>query len=265
MMATQIMPERFSNGESTSWLLYFDRCAAANTWNTETRLAKLPAFLHDPAAVYLDSLAEGEKDAEPELSDDAFDALLLRQFMKGLPFSICMKLLESEPTLDLDKMVSFAHRFRALNELPVGPPAPCAAVHHASVDLSIPHPDSHVVPDHLPHQSHEVHLQRLDNLERLVSNMADQQANFIAAISSSLPTNPSALSPPNDVTYPVKNQLRCFYCHEEGHTVCHCIRRRNANLCNTCGGWGIVHKAVPIITTRTIVILRNKVVSFNLP
>ena len=145
------MPERFSGGDFTAWLRHFDRCSAANAWDEETRLAKLPAFLNGPTAAYFDSLTEEEKDtlptllaslrrcfvpiadrekfyrefdqlalrpsedpslflwrlkellrnAEPDLSDDAFDALLRRQFMKGLPFQIRMKLLESDPTPDL--------------------------------------------------------------------------------------------------------------------------------------------------------------------
>ena len=66
-MATQIMPEWFSGGDFTSWLRHFDRCAAANAWNTDTRLVKLPAFLHGPADVYFDSLAEGEKDTLPHM------------------------------------------------------------------------------------------------------------------------------------------------------------------------------------------------------
>ena len=181
------MPERFTGGDFTAWLRHFDRCAAANAWNADTRLLKLPAFLHGPAAAYFDSLAQEEKDtlthllgslkkcftlavgreqfyrefeqqalrpakdpslylwrfkdllrnAEPELSNDAFDALLRRQFMKGLPISIRMKLLESDPTPNLAPMVSFTQRYHALDELPVGPTASCAAVHHAAVDHTV--------------------------------------------------------------------------------------------------------------------------------
>ena len=137
-------------------------------------LAKLPAFLHGPAAVYFDSLAAADKDtllhlldnlkncfspvanrenfyreleqqalrptedpsiylwclrdllhrAKPDLSADAFDALLRRQFTKGLR----LQLLESDPTPTLDTMVSFTQRFCALDDLPIYPPAPCAAV-----------------------------------------------------------------------------------------------------------------------------------------
>ncbi len=36
--------------------------------------------------------------------------------MKGLPKSIRIKLLESDPTPDLNKMVSFVQRYRAIQE-----------------------------------------------------------------------------------------------------------------------------------------------------
>ena len=284
-MASHIMPERFSGGDFTAWLRHFDRCSAANAWNEETRLAKLPAFLNGPAAAYFDSLTEEEKDtlptllaslrrcfvptadrekfyrefdqlalrpsedpslflwrlkellrnAEPDLSDDAFDALLRRQFMKGLPFQIRMKLLESDPTPDLPKMVSFAQRFRALEELPAGPSASCAAVQNdAIMDPTVPQPSSIALSDQLPRQLYEQQQQRLDKLESLVSTMADQQTNLLAAISS----NPTSLPQPNHTTRPKLNGVRCFYCHADGHIVRNCPRRGDAIPCTTCGGWG---------------------------
>eukprot|EP00794_Sanderia_malayensis_P020742 gene20742-biopygen17126 len=50
----------------------------------------------DPA-LFLWRLKASFTDAEPDLSADAYDALLKRQFMKGLPATIQMKLLETEP------------------------------------------------------------------------------------------------------------------------------------------------------------------------
>ena len=40
----------------------FERCTVANAWDTDTRLLKLPALWHGPAAAYFESLAEGVKD-----------------------------------------------------------------------------------------------------------------------------------------------------------------------------------------------------------
>ena len=277
-MATQIMPERFSAGDFTAWLRQFERCAVANAWDTDTRLLKLPALWHGPAAAYFESLAEGVKDtlahlltslkrcftpavsreifyrdfdqeapedpslylwrlkdllrnAEPDLSDEAFDALLRIQFMKDLPFNIRIKLLESDPTPNLSKMVSFVQRYRALDELAVSPTAPCAAVHHAAIDPAVPQPGSHVVAGKLPKHPHEPRQQRLDELEHLISNMAYQQATLSAAVSA-------PHSPPKSGTYPTSNRVRCFYCQDEGHVVCDCRRRRGAARCTVCRDWG---------------------------
>ena len=61
-MTTQIMPEPFSAGDFTACLRQLERCAVANEWDTATRLLKLPAFLHGPAADDFESLAKGERD-----------------------------------------------------------------------------------------------------------------------------------------------------------------------------------------------------------
>ena len=52
--------------------------------------------------------------ADPELSDDAKTALIHRQFMKGLPNVLKLKLLEHNSTPNLDKMLSFVQRYRAV-------------------------------------------------------------------------------------------------------------------------------------------------------
>ena len=124
--------------------------------------------------LYLWRLKDLLRNAEPDLSDEAFDALLRRQFMKGLPFKIRMNVLESDPTPNLSKMVSLVQRYRALGELPVSPTAPCATGHHATIDPAV-QPDSYVVSENLPQQC-------MDTLERLISDMADQQATLFLPI-----------------------------------------------------------------------------------
>eukprot|EP00794_Sanderia_malayensis_P002386 gene2386-biopygen1273 len=81
----------------------------------------------DPS-LYLWRLKDLLRNAEPDLSEGAFEALLRRQFMKGLTHHIRMKLLESDPTLNLTRMVDFAQRFRALAQLPADSPATCAVI-----------------------------------------------------------------------------------------------------------------------------------------
>ena len=52
--------------------------------------------------------------ADPSLSEDAKTALLTRQFSRGLPQSLKVKMLEHNPTPILDEMIEFTKRFRAL-------------------------------------------------------------------------------------------------------------------------------------------------------
>ena len=68
--------------------------------------------------LFLWCLKDFLRTVEFDLSADAFDALLRRQFMHGLPPRLRMKILESDPTPDVDKMVQAALRFHALDPLP---------------------------------------------------------------------------------------------------------------------------------------------------
>ncbi len=54
---------------------------------------------------------------ESDLLLTAFDALLRRQFLKGLPSDMQLKLLEHDPTPTLAVMTTFAQRFRGLKSL----------------------------------------------------------------------------------------------------------------------------------------------------
>ena len=70
----------------------------------------------DPT-LFLWTLKECLGSAAPDLSASAFDAHLHRQFMKALPSSIKLKLLEIDPTPSLESILSFAQRVRALHDL----------------------------------------------------------------------------------------------------------------------------------------------------
>ena len=63
--------------------------------------------------------------ANPDLSEDARDALLSRQFMKGLPPDLRLRLLEHNPMPSLAEMQSFVQR--------------CRAVHWPGVDVAVTH------------------------------------------------------------------------------------------------------------------------------
>eukprot|EP00794_Sanderia_malayensis_P001629 gene1629-biopygen1507 len=260
-MPSIISPDRFSSGDFNAWLRHFQRCAQANDWDEETQLTKLPAFLQGPAATYYDTiddhlltslkscfapaadrekyyrefeeqrlrtaedpalflwrLKEALKNAEPDLSPSAFDALLRRQFFRGLPEEIQLKLLESDPTPSLTTMTHFAQRFRSLRNLPA---SSCSAV---MSDSSLPtnNRESHQPPN------------QLETITNIVQQLAENQAQLVAAISPQPSQTRSSHGPGRRPTGPV----RCFFCGEEGHVVRDCAHRRRSPRCSLCSGWG---------------------------
>ena len=169
-----ILLGKFDDGDFDAWLRKFDACAAANgskvTEHTNDKVLKLPAFLRGRAAYNFYAIPEGERrtyndavngcdeqrklrpeedpsvykwelenilsKADPSVSHDAKTALLTRQFSKGLPTTLKLKMLEHNPTRTLDEMVEFTQRFRALGcstavELPS---VHADAVSHSSAD-----------------------------------------------------------------------------------------------------------------------------------
>ena len=67
----------------------------------------------DPA-VFIFELRQLLLKADPTLSDDGKEALLSRQFMRGLPARIRLKLLENNGIPTLQGMVEFVQRHRAV-------------------------------------------------------------------------------------------------------------------------------------------------------
>ena len=162
--SSSIFPEKFDGGDFSAWLLQFETCAAANTWDDAAKLRKLPAFLRGRAATHYYALAEEQKNsyanlttnlksslcpqverekyfqefehrklrpgedpavfnwelqqlldkANPTLGGPARTALLERQFMRGLPMQIKLKLLEHDPVPKLENMIAFVQRYRAV-------------------------------------------------------------------------------------------------------------------------------------------------------
>ena len=54
--------------------------------------------------------------AQPTIDPAAKTAFLTRQFMRGLPRHMKIKLLEHDPVPDLQKMLSFLQRYRAIQD-----------------------------------------------------------------------------------------------------------------------------------------------------
>eukprot|EP00794_Sanderia_malayensis_P021266 gene21266-biopygen16300 len=167
------------------------------------------------------------KDAEPDLSNAAFDALLKRQFMKSLPDGMKMKLLESNPIPQLDEMVSFAQRHRAIQALPSSNSnyATCASGLDESSAAESP-----TVIGQLQQQQ-EQHQQQMTKMADLLAQLTARQTDLLAAIA---PTSPP---PP-----PTKRRIRCFHCQQEGHFARNCRQDHqsttNTMRCSACSGWG---------------------------
>eukprot|EP00794_Sanderia_malayensis_P021478 gene21478-biopygen7014 len=182
----------------------------------------------DPT-LFLWRLKESLRNAEPDLSGPAFDALLRRQFFKGLPEELQLKLLESDPTPTLATMTSFAQRFRSLQRLPKSPATACAAVATSPLAME----DKPLYQQQQPQHQQQQQLQ-LDNVTGLLSKLAEGQASLIAAISSSAARQPSSVMPPRRPG----SSVRCFFCGQPGHIVRNCDKRQRAQKCTLCNGWG---------------------------
>ncbi len=186
--------------------------------------------------LFLWRLKECLRNAEPDLSATAFDALLRRQFLKGLPGDMQLKMLEHDPTPTLAVMTSFAQRFRSLKSLPLST-ATCAAV------AAPPEPqEAHGRDDRYQQQQHQLDRQQtqLDNVSGLLGQLADGQSKLIAAISSNSNGSLADSRPPPNWRVP-RPPVRCFNCGEEGHIVRFCRKRKEeATRCTLCSGWGHV-------------------------
>ena len=70
---------------------------------------------HEDPSLFLWDLTDILAKGDPDMKDDARDALLARQFMRGLPGDLRLKLLEGKPTPSLREMTDFVQRFRAVH------------------------------------------------------------------------------------------------------------------------------------------------------
>ncbi len=125
--------------------------------------------------LFLWRLKESLRNAEPHLSDTAFDALLRCQFMKGLPQNLQLKLLEYDPTPTLATMTSFAQRFRSVQSLPLTNAA-CAAI----TAPPMTNPETHQS-DRLLQQQQQLdnQKQQLDTFGGLLSQLAEGQQQIM--------------------------------------------------------------------------------------
>ena len=172
----------------------------------------------DPS-VYKWELEQILAKAEPNIDAGAKTALLTRQFMKGLPKNIRLRLLENDPTPALPKMVSFVQRYRAIQDYT----DQNKEIRSAGV-------------------ASEKSSEDMASLVALVSDIAARQKNLEEKLSKTERDGIKSRSTGNG------SNKKCFVCKKAGHIARECWyndqrQRHNqttdsTNRCYECQGYG---------------------------
>ena len=190
----------------------------------------------DPA-LFLWSLQESLTKADPSLGDSAREVLLARQFMRGLPEGLRLKLLESNPTPSLKEMINFVKRFRAVHRPEDKTTVFAAKANHDAIKNIGSDGSNHL-------------QQSLTQLTAAVTALTDRQTKLEAALSASQAQPPPQESSPRNGPKAVtsrdrfqprppsdnnRKQRRCFNCNGLGHFANSCPYDLQ---CEVCFGWG---------------------------
>ena len=161
--------------------------------------------------------------ADPEIDEAAKTALLTRQFMKGIPKNIRIKLLENDPAPSLAKMVSFVQRYRAIRDYS-----------EQSNEMTAAGVASE--------KSGEI-----TKLVAMVSDLATRQKVIEEKLSTSEHDSPPASK---EAKSGAKRNITCFVCNKMGHIARECwfkdqtqssgprMNRSQRSRCHECQGYG---------------------------
>ena len=177
-------------------------------------------------SLFLWALEDILSKANPDLSDAAKQALLGRQFLRGLPNEIKLLLLEHGPTPKLTSMVEFVQSFHAVH----GKDHEGCAINHAFTTR-----DAGDAPQNSLHAS-------VVELTTAVAALTANQKSSSQRLLQAPPQSPKQT--PNrgrtaqrwwDVESRQRRGVRCLNCNQFGHYVRSCPWETQSSLCF---GWG---------------------------
>ena len=258
-MSHGILPERFSDGDFGSWLQHFERCALANSWDDDKRLAMLPAFLQGPAATYFESLPTDRRDTIVHLRESLlacfsplvdrechyrkFEEMTLRPSEDPTLFLWRMKdcLRRAEPDLS-DSAFDALLRRQFMRALPSGlkikllesDPTP-------TLDTMISFAQRFRALRDLPFREHDItactdtpsiapaQLTSAADVSKVTAQQ-QQHEDRLSRLQERMDELVATISvPSHTVTAP--KPIVCFHCHKEGHIARTCpLRPRNRQL-----------------------------------